>query len=232
MLPVKLSPFGLSIKKLPTAKDYVQNGLVAMWDGIENAGWGVHDSAATMWNDLVGNRDFSVISGSSWRATSILCGPNGAAEREADENLVFAYIECVIDCATSAVSDNRVICTFAQDGKSNTLGILSNNRGTSLSPIGSSGDVYATSNTGMFSLQGIVSTRQIGENGKACQVSGQNYFSAFPKFGWSLGIGNNAGGRVYGFSGGNIHRIAVYSRALTASEIAANYAIDKLRFNL
>lgn len=23
-----------------TAKDYVQDGLVAMWDGIENAGWG------------------------------------------------------------------------------------------------------------------------------------------------------------------------------------------------
>ena len=26
-----------------TAKDYAQNGLLAMWDGIENAGWGVHD---------------------------------------------------------------------------------------------------------------------------------------------------------------------------------------------
>jgi hypothetical protein len=39
----------------PTARDYVQSGLVAMWDGIENAGWGTHDAAATTWADLSGN---------------------------------------------------------------------------------------------------------------------------------------------------------------------------------
>ena len=36
-----------------TARSYVQDGLVAMWDGIENAGWGVHDNNATNWVDLV-----------------------------------------------------------------------------------------------------------------------------------------------------------------------------------
>lgn len=36
-----------------TAKSYVQNGLLAMWDGIENAGFGVHDPDATYWVDLV-----------------------------------------------------------------------------------------------------------------------------------------------------------------------------------
>lgn len=41
-----------------TAKDYVQDGLVAMWDGIENAGWGVHDSNATVWKDLVSEVDW------------------------------------------------------------------------------------------------------------------------------------------------------------------------------
>ena len=40
----------------PTARDYVQDGLVAMWDGIENAGWGVHDPNATNWVDLVNGR--------------------------------------------------------------------------------------------------------------------------------------------------------------------------------
>lgn len=39
----------------PTAKSYVQDGLVAMWDGIENAGWGTHVAAATTWKDLSGN---------------------------------------------------------------------------------------------------------------------------------------------------------------------------------
>lgn len=42
-------------KFVPTAKDYVQDGLISMWDGIENAGWGVHDPNATVWKDLSGN---------------------------------------------------------------------------------------------------------------------------------------------------------------------------------
>lgn len=43
-----------------SAQDYVQDGLVAMWDGIENAGWGVHNPNATIWKDLVGNIDLTV----------------------------------------------------------------------------------------------------------------------------------------------------------------------------
>ena len=38
-----------------SAKSYVQDGLVAMWDGIENAGWGTHNGSATTWTDLSGN---------------------------------------------------------------------------------------------------------------------------------------------------------------------------------
>ncbi|HBO99087.1 MAG TPA: hypothetical protein DD637_04540 [Verrucomicrobia bacterium] len=40
--------------KAYTARDYVQDGLVAMWDGVENAGWGLHDSAAKSWKNLTG----------------------------------------------------------------------------------------------------------------------------------------------------------------------------------
>jgi len=36
-----------------TAADYVQDGLVALWDGVENAGWGVHDDSVSVWYDLV-----------------------------------------------------------------------------------------------------------------------------------------------------------------------------------
>ena len=47
-----------------TAEDglaYITNGLVGLWDGIENAGEGLHDAAATVWKDLSGNAgDFIV----------------------------------------------------------------------------------------------------------------------------------------------------------------------------
>lgn len=37
---------------------YVTNGLIAMWDGRWNAGWGAHDSAAAAWVNLCGGPDF------------------------------------------------------------------------------------------------------------------------------------------------------------------------------
>ena len=50
-----------------SAKSYVQDGLVAMWDGIENAGWGTHDANATTWVDLTGNGHDAALSGKySW----------------------------------------------------------------------------------------------------------------------------------------------------------------------
>lgn len=36
-----------------STSSYVQNGLVACWDGIENAGAGVHLSDTTVWKDIV-----------------------------------------------------------------------------------------------------------------------------------------------------------------------------------
>lgn len=48
-----------------TAKDYIQDGLIAMYDGIENAGWKVHNKNATTWKNLVGGDipDFNDITG-------------------------------------------------------------------------------------------------------------------------------------------------------------------------
>ena len=37
-----------------TVADYVQDGLCAVWDGIENAGVGIHDDTLTQWKDLIG----------------------------------------------------------------------------------------------------------------------------------------------------------------------------------
>ena len=39
---------------VPSAAEYVHDGLVAMFDGIENFAYGMHHSGATSWRDLVG----------------------------------------------------------------------------------------------------------------------------------------------------------------------------------
>ena len=37
---------------------YIQDGLVAHWDGIDNAGFGLHDANANAWKDIVGGYEF------------------------------------------------------------------------------------------------------------------------------------------------------------------------------
>ena len=49
MLGARTAVWAKSGSVVPTARDYVQDGLVAMWDGIENAGWGVHYYSDTVW---------------------------------------------------------------------------------------------------------------------------------------------------------------------------------------
>lgn len=47
--------------RAPSAADYIQDGLVVMWDGIENFDWGVHDSEATEWVDLMAGLSLPVV---------------------------------------------------------------------------------------------------------------------------------------------------------------------------
>lgn len=46
-----------------SAADYVQEGLIAIWDGIENAGWGVHEDSPSRWIDLIGGNDLTLLQG-------------------------------------------------------------------------------------------------------------------------------------------------------------------------
>ena len=46
----KASPFSTSA--------YVQDGLVACWDGIGNAGAGVHADNVAVWKDVIGGYEF------------------------------------------------------------------------------------------------------------------------------------------------------------------------------
>ena len=45
--------------------DYVQDGLVAQWDGVENAGRFRHSDAITVWKDLVGGSEITLVSDKS-----------------------------------------------------------------------------------------------------------------------------------------------------------------------
>lgn len=57
-----------------TAADYIQDGLIACWDGIENMGYGEHDPTATKWIDLVGEYNLDLPTRDhTWEADCIRC---------------------------------------------------------------------------------------------------------------------------------------------------------------
>ena len=46
-----------------TASDYVRDGLVCMFDAIENVEYGVHDESATRWTDLISGNSYAIGTG-------------------------------------------------------------------------------------------------------------------------------------------------------------------------
>ena len=206
-----------------TAKDYVQDGLIAMWDGIENAGWGVHDPAATVWKDLSGNgNDLIVTKPGLWSDKAFNFDGTKCCYR--DENLdgsiyfescVFLRTERWIVNLSNKSSYTRFM-VLARDrqyimGKSPTSYMFPSDAGSRVVTVG-------------FDYSSVLDCYQNGE-----KIDGLIYSDN-----WNNGVGVSVGYRPAGsFVGaGTMHRLCVYSRTLTAEEIAANYAIDKARFNL
>ena len=78
-----------------STSDYVQDGLVAHWDAIDNAGAGVHDGAATAWTDLKGGRQFT-LSGATWGSNYVLfSGKSGSGGAVADAADLLAFDSAV-----------------------------------------------------------------------------------------------------------------------------------------
>jgi hypothetical protein len=220
------------LKQGKTAKDYVQTGLVAMWDGIENAGWGTHDANATTWKDLINSRDLSVINQATWEN-------NGLAITQRVTNGIAYSSVYFSDSDIVSIEVGFDLSSDFPNGQGRALFCNSNNRsvmGRGLNGIRSRGapSVSATRDLiGKFTASVIYASSASGDM-IYCDGVGRSTTEA----GGNWGIGNYI--RI-GCTSANVNQTAIigkcyfvriYSRALTADEIAHNYAIDKERFNL
>lgn len=233
-------------KRKPTAKDYVQNGLVAIWDGIENAGWGTHDASATTWKDLIGGIETSWLTDV---ADNSLTWENGGLRRVGTKGITATVdwcanitqttpytLEIVIgDASQSAPSSsynyyyNAMANTFIFVRAGNTG--LWNSTGGQYAFLASLGYGFPAVNFA-FVATGVATTnnRQLEDiycdgtklhTGRAMSANTDKTFRFFQySRDWAETRDTT------------IHAVRLYSRALTADEIAANYAIDKARFNL
>ena len=222
----------------PTARDYVQNGLIAMWDGIENAGWGVHDAAATTWKDLVGSRNLT-LANAAFSSTSLYRESSSAGYMAYDAGGRFSCPSgYTVEICSQLMFDGLAIIVnvmFNFDGVNQNTCFKARMRASGygqygVGPLLSTYKTYSPpwprngingTITYMSSLDSFYNAIQMEEDSSLTFPAGNAYSSG-------VALGNNSVYAVYG----NIYSARIYSRALTVAEIAANYAIDKVRFNL
>ena len=227
-----------------TAADYVQDGLYGLWDGLENAGFGIHDAGLRKIVDLSGNgHDISMPT--SWILGDDYINSKTKAVKETftSEDLDNIYADgLTVEMVVIILSEDKMelFCWSPYGG-------ISFHYNSSYTPIGHimfdisvSGDggssyIYPHFAMDIPSRHTITFTMKVGGpsylylDGKVA-----DYNSTFGKMrrdysglhcfaGW--GNDNKAPDNLF-------HCARFYTRALTAEEVKYNAVVDKVRFGL
>ena len=222
------------LKQGKTARDYVQDGLIAMWDGIENAGWGVHDPNATVWTNLIeGNDTLPMRANWSFRDNSVYIARRNSvntnipsacfrtayqAEKWHAEMALYAEMTD-INSDAGFIIYNQKFGLWMKPTPILTTRNVANQVTLCSSPSGINFGIRVSSEDSHyveFFKNGSLFVRQQAWGGTDVGPLSSIAPTQNPSCGFDM--------RIYSWR--------IYSRALTAEEIAHNYAIDKERFNL
>ena len=217
-----------------TAMGYVQDGLLACWDGIENAGSGIHNSSATKWRDLVAGREFSLTSVTVEDDRMVFAGSDSSYGElnEADTAATF-----------NMAANGTLEVVYASDTGSGNQFILQSTAASGHLLTIWSGDKLLVSNgqsnkSPSFSFTSGAKTNSVTiiytsakptagyANGNSLSTSDDNYWGD-PNSMTTIGTRSTRGNNHFK---GAIYCIRVYNRQLSAEEIAANRALDVRRF--
>ena len=226
-----------------TVQDYVQTGLVSIWDGIENVGLGEHDSETATWVDLTGNGyDLTITPATTaFDDISFVYDPsdkhvasigNGGFPFSFTGNFTFDF------CATMYQSSP---CRWFGWGLSNgnnnyvSFGVTSYsaqryNRWKSVSP--TTGYHFSV----ILLPEAVVATTSLTYDGSIFRFYTDGQQKDTRTASWSITVGQifSIGGNEEGPSGGKqlgrCHCLRVYNRTLTHAELEWNSKVDQARF--
>lgn len=234
-MKIKLFNIGGKTKALTKFKSwtnpYITDGLIAMWDGEWNAGGGVHSASPDVWSDLVGANDFVQTGQVSWGKNFVTIdnrsGKNGFTtlyDMSLGESPTYEVVATVDDGVTFAtvprfLSNARPAGSIYGDGVKLYIYV---NSGFSFNQNSSRDNKYFA-----FAIDGVNNVIYGYSNGiSRGTATTTSWRTDLAKI--SL-INGTAANDKHLFT---VRCIRCYDRVLTASEIAANYEIDRVRFNL
>ena len=217
LAPVAGLMFGAAAKEL-TSESYVQDGLIAQWDGIENAGRGVtHADAAGEWVNLIdGDNNFTLTAKGSFVSNAFVCAGGGIAAKAANKVSGVVTLEVVCDHCSASWS-----VPFYNGSTSCFVGMNGNWKGVRC--VAGAGVFYSYSTNSHMTVSCVSGAHYV--NGLAASSVGNSYFD---NNGSDLTVGAQAGG-AYGYAG-KIYAIRLYNRSLTKRELSRNARIDQIRF--
>ena len=223
MLGTRTGAWAKSGGGTPSAKSYVQDGLIAMLDGIENSGFGTNDANTTVWVDLSGNgNDVNVdLTQASWEDGFLKVTGTTCTRDEEITNI--ATLEVLFRDSSERIYPNNQGPFFVLGERKGPCCLWYGHIAG-----GAIGGKNISSNTA--AEKNILASRSYTYNPASYYVNGEPMPIYSPPNNLADAVGCKAtavGGKPI-----EIYHLRAYSRALTAEEIAKNYAIDKARFNL
>lgn len=225
---------------------YVTDGLIAMWDGIWNTSFNNHDQNATTWIDLVGN---NVVTTTATTAPTTLDNGfrfNGSQYFTVtpDDNIKSVGTnqhDITVEIGFNANpqnTSNQGLLGFGTSSARNIWMFFGNPPTSTSSTLNA--QLQNSSSLRLWYSRGVFPSgtkRHVVFSSSSTTISGWLdgiKLSSTPTIGRQTSLGTSFIGRIGGYNNfyGDIYFIRIYNRALTEDEIAANYAVDKIRYGI
>ena len=212
---------------------YVQDGLLCHLDGIDNAGYGVHDDAAATWKDLSGVAgDFNVTANATtWTGNGLYKNGNAYMAINAAKRSDIKTIEAALSGLDRA-SANTVMPVYNSTDRYFIIRDSSSSRKiwrgdgncyeTALVP--SEATIAVAYSSAITYQNGVVPEGASGES-NTWSVN-NNPLNSMSIGGRAITWGS-ADVSTYGYT---VNALRMYNRDLTPAEIWRNYEVDSVRF--
>jgi hypothetical protein len=219
-----------------TTADYVQDGLVGHWDGIDNAGTGTHNPTAAKWKDLTGlTGDGTLAATAQWKDIGWYNNSEGkpvVVGGTFGSTLNTGTFTLEVTIKPMRANTRETILGAYSTGNWNFERNKDNVDGRLRYWFSSSPDFVPsnaqlpTGESGTIALAASSSSLVVYKNGVATDTRSGSF--TLPQSGVSYVIGGEHNRPAMAFCG-NYYSVRLYSRALDADELLLNSAIDQVR---